>query len=138
MKRTIAHTTLLVKDYDDAIDFYVNKLGFTLVQDLALAELSDSGTPKRWVLISPDGSAESQLLLAKADGEAQERCIGNQSGNRVFLFLHTDDFWRDHASFVSKGVRFVRGEPREEAYGTVAVFQDLYGNLWDLIEPRTI
>lgn len=136
MKRIIAHTSLLVEDYDDAIDFYANKLGFTLVEDRALEESTHSGAPKRWVLVAPGGSSECKLLLAKADGPDQERFIGNQTGNRVFLFLQTDDFWRDYTRFRNNGVEFVRGEPREEAYGTVAVFKDLYGNLWDLIEPR--
>lgn len=113
-------------DYDDAIDFYTEKLGFELIED---TPISDS---KRWVLISPKPGEGCQLLLAKAVGEEQTSRIGNQTGGRVFLFLHTDDFWRDYNDFLSKGIRFVR-EPKIEAYGTVAVFEDLYGNLWDLI-----
>jgi len=120
---------LVVADYDEAIRFYTDTLGFVLVEDTVL---SDS---KRWVVVAPPGSQGCNLLLAKAVGEEQTSRIGNQTGGRVFLFLHTDDFWRDYQTFKDRGVRFVR-EPSEEAYGTVAVFQDLYGNLWDLIEKK--
>ncbi len=128
MKRTIASLALLVADYDEAIDFYVGKLGFSLIEDTPL------GNGKRWVRVAPrEGGAA--LLLARADGPEQAEHIGDQTGGRVFLFLETDDFVRDHALFSDRGVRFLE-EPRCEAYGTVAVFEDLYGNRWDLIEPR--
>jgi len=127
MKQHIAHITLLVKDYDEAIKFYTEKLNFDLVEDTQLSET------KRWVLVRPKGAAECCLLLAKAVGDEQKRCVGNQTGGRVSLFLYTDDFWRDYHNMLAKGIHFVR-EPREEPYGTVAVFEDLCGNLWDLIE----
>jgi catechol 2,3-dioxygenase-like lactoylglutathione lyase family enzyme len=120
---------MVVADYDEAIRFYTETLDFVLVEDTAL---SDS---KRWVVVAPPGSEGCKLLLAKAVGEEQISRIGNQTGGRVFLFLHTDDFWLDYQSYKDRGVFFVR-EPAEEAYGTVAVFQDLYGNLWDLIEKK--
>lgn len=126
MKQRIAHLALVVADYDEAIAFYTQKLGFQLVEDTALSET------KRWVLVSPVGS-DCHLLLAKAVNEEQQSRVGNQTGGRVFLFLHTNDFWRDYHHFTANGVRFVR-EPNKEEYGTVAVFEDLYGNLWDLIE----
>jgi catechol 2,3-dioxygenase-like lactoylglutathione lyase family enzyme len=128
LKHIIAHIALLVQDYDEAIAFYTQKLGFNLTEDTHL----DDG--KRWVRVAPPGASETFLLLAKAEGPAQEACIGNQTGGRVFLFLHTDDFWRDHAAMTARGVKF-HEEPRLETYGTVAVFEDLYGNLWDLLEP---
>lgn len=127
MKQSIAHLALVVADYDEAIAFYTEKLGFELVEDTPLSET------KRWVLVAPPGSDSCQLLLAKGVGAEQTSRIGNQTGGRVFLFLRTDDFWRDYHHFVSKGISFVR-EPKVEEYGTVAVFTDLYGNLWDLIE----
>jgi catechol 2,3-dioxygenase-like lactoylglutathione lyase family enzyme len=126
----IVHVALVVRDYDEAIAFYTGALGFTLVEDTYQPEQD-----KRWVVVAPPGSRGTNLLLAKASTPEQERAVGNQTGGRVFLFLSTDDFWRDHAQFVANGVRFVR-EPRAEPYGTVAVFADLYGNLWDLIERR--
>lgn len=129
MNQKIAHLTLVVKDYDEAIAFYTEKLGFELVEDTLLSE------SKRWVLVRPRGKNSCSLLLAKAANEEQARSIGNQTGGRVFLFLHTDDFWRDHHRLVSNGVQFVHG-PDEQPHGTVAVFKDLYGNLWDLIQPR--
>ena len=129
MKQHIAHIALIVDDYDEAIRFYTQRLKFTLVEDTALSET------KRWVLVSPKGSQEGCLLLAKAANEEQKRSIGNQTGGRVFLFLYTDDFWRDYADMRKEGIEFVR-EPRSETYGTVAVFKDLYGNLWDLLEPK--
>nr|WKN34074.1 VOC family protein [Tunicatimonas sp. TK19036] len=128
MHQRIAHLTLLVSDYDEAIAYYTQKLQFTLVEDTPLDET------KRWVLIAPTGSDGCCLLLAKAADEEQRSCIGNQAGGRVFLFLHTDDFWRDYHRMQKAGIHFVR-PPKEEIYGTVAVFEDLYGNLWDLIEP---
>ena len=138
MNQFIAHITILVKDYDEAINFYVRKLGFILIEDTAIPDPAISNSEKRWVLVSPTGAAQCHLLLAKADGPEQERCIGNQAGGRVFLFLYTDDFSRDYNNFRDKGIEFVRGEPRSETYGTVAVFKDLYGNLWDLIQPKTL
>ncbi|OYU68913.1 MAG: extradiol dioxygenase [Alphaproteobacteria bacterium PA2] len=125
----IALTALVVKDYDPAIDFYVKRLGFDLVED------TDLGAGKRWVVVRPPGAVESGLLLARADGGDQAARIGDQTGGRVFLFLHTDDFQRDFDAMTRAGVRFLEA-PRREAYGTVAVFEDLYGNRWDLIEPR--
>lgn len=129
MKQTIAMTALVVRDYDEAIAFYVDTLGFRLIEDTPVAEQN-----KRWVVVAPPGSDQPALLLARAVGEAQTSRIGDQTGGRVFLFLHTDDFWRDYEALKAKGVGFVRA-PKAEAYGTVAVFRDLYGNLWDLIGP---
>ena len=128
MKQHLAHVAIVVKDYDEAIQFYTQQLGFDLIEDTALSET------KRWVLVAPPGSDGCRLLLAKAANGEQQSRVGNQTGGRVFLFLHTDDFWRDHSSYVAKGIKFVR-QPVKEAYGTVAVFEDLYGNLWDLIGP---
>ncbi len=131
MRQTIGYVALIVKDYDEAIRFYVDTLGFRLVEDSFIESQN-----KRWVLVAPPGSSETMLLLARAvDGEQSSR-IGNQTGGRVFLFLHTDDFWRDYETLRSRGVVFVR-EPAEERYGTVAVFQDLYGNLWDLLQLKS-
>ncbi len=127
MKQQIVHVALVVNDYDEAIKWYTEKLGFSLVEDTPQSET------KRWVLVSPPGSEECQLLLAKGVGDEQRRRIGNQTGGRVFLFLKTDDFWRDYNNYVNKGINFIRS-PKTEDYGTVAVFDDLYGNLWDLIE----
>src|SRR5215204_4061535 len=127
MKQQIAHIALVVNDYEEAIKFYTEKLSFTLVEDTVLSET------KRWVLVKPKNSDGCGLLLAKAATEEQKGRIGNQTGGRVFLFLFTDDFWRDYSDYLSKGVKFVR-EPETEDYGTVAVFTDLYGNLWDLVE----
>ena len=117
----------MVDDYDDAIQFYTGKLNFTLLEDTILSET------KRWVLVAPKGAEECSLLLAKGVGDEQRSRIGNQTGGRVFLFLKTDDFWRDHKTMLDKGIKFVR-EPKTEEYGTVAVFEDLYGNLWDLVQ----
>ena len=128
MSRRLSLTALLVRDYDEAIDFYVGKAGFDLVED------ADQGGGKRWVVVSP-GAASGALLLAKASGAEQAARIGDQTGGRVFLFLETDDFAGDHARMSAAGVRFVE-PPRHEPYGSVAVFEDLYGNRWDLIEPR--
>lgn len=132
MKQRLALTALLVRDYDEAIAFYVDTLGFTLVQDSPLPE-----PEKRWVVVAPPGAQESGILLAKAVGTEQELRIGDQTGGRVFMFLYTDDFWRDFRAYTAKGVVFTGGEPRDEAYGIVAVFRDLYGNMWDLIEPKS-
>jgi catechol 2,3-dioxygenase-like lactoylglutathione lyase family enzyme len=126
--RRIATVALLVADYDEAIRWYVDRLGFTLAEDVGL------GGGKRWVTLSA-GKSGARLLLAQADGETQAARVGDQTGGRVFLFLETEDFERDHAAMQAKGVSF-KEEPRHEAYGTVAVFSDLYGNLWDLIEPK--
>lgn len=128
MKQSIAHMTLVVKDYDEAIDFYTKVLNFDLIDDTYQAEQD-----KRWVVIAPPNSNGMAILLGKASNVRQEEAIGNQSGGRVFLFLSTDDFWRDYHDMVGKNVEFVR-PPLEADYGTVAVFKDLYGNLWDLIE----
>ena len=130
MNQSIAHVALVVRDYDEAIHFYTTILHFTLIEDSYQPEQD-----KRWVVVSPPGSTGASLLLAKASKPEQEAFIGNQTGGRVFLFLNTDDFWRDYNDMVSKGIRFVR-EPKKEPYGTVAVFADLYGNLWDLIEKH--
>ena len=130
MKRqSIGLVSLVVRDYDDAIRFYVETLGFELVEDRYVTEQN-----KRWVVVAPRGATSTRLLLARAVTDEQASRIGNQTGGRVFLFLYTDDFWRDYRSYKAKGVEFVR-EPKEETYGTVAVFADLYGNLWDLVEP---
>jgi len=127
----ISLTALVVRDYDEALQFYVGTLGFELIEDTYIAEQN-----KRWVVVAPPGAREGRLLLARAVGDEQVSRVGNQTGGRVFLFLNTDDFWRDYRNLVAKGVVFVRG-PSEEPFGTVAVFKDLYGNLWDLIQHRT-
>jgi catechol 2,3-dioxygenase-like lactoylglutathione lyase family enzyme len=128
VKQSLAHVSLVVRDYDEAIDFFSTKLGFSVTEDTLIPEQN-----KRWVVVAPPGSSGTNLLLARASSPAQENAIGNQTGGRVAFFLQTDDFWRDYQAMLSKGIRF-RGEPRNEAYGTVAVFEDLYGNLWDLLE----
>ncbi|MDH4987748.1 VOC family protein [Aminobacter anthyllidis] len=127
--RRVATVSVVVADYDQAIAWYVDKLGFMLAEDV------DLGGGKRWVTVAPGGGQGARLLLAKADSESQVAAIGNQTGGRVFLFLETDDFSRDHALMLAKGVEF-REAPRHEAYGTVAVFADIHGNLWDLLEPK--
>ncbi|HVU18647.1 MAG TPA: VOC family protein [Candidatus Didemnitutus sp.] len=129
MSACLAQVTFLVRDYDEAIDFFVGKLGFSLVEDSHLS------ATKRWVVVRPAGSAAPALLLARAVGERQMAAIGNQCGDRVGFFLHTDNFDRSHAAMTERGVRFLES-PRTEAYGKVAVFADLYGNRWDLIEPH--
>jgi catechol 2,3-dioxygenase-like lactoylglutathione lyase family enzyme len=129
VKQSIVHIALVVNDYDEAIKFYTEKLDFTLIED------SPQSETKRWVLVAPKGSEECCLLLAKGVGEEQRSRVGNQTGGRVFLFLKTDDFWRDYEHMLSRGIKFVR-EPKIEEYGTVAVFADLYGNLWDLVEYK--
>jgi catechol 2,3-dioxygenase-like lactoylglutathione lyase family enzyme len=130
MNQSIVQLALVVREYDEAIEFFVGTLGFSLVEDTFVPEQN-----KRWVVVAPAGQGACKLLLARAVGAEQESRIGNQTGGRVFLFLHTDDFWRDFKNYRARGVVFVR-EPKHEAYGTVAVFRDLYGNLWDLIEPN--
>lgn len=130
MEQALGLVSLVVRDYDEAIAFYVDTLGFRLVEDRFVPQQS-----KRWVVVAPPGSAGSRLLLARASSTEQETRIGNQTGGRVFLFLYTDDFWRDYRAYRERGVRFVR-EPKDEPYGTVAVFQDLYGTLWDLVQPK--
>ncbi|APV50410.1 glyoxalase [Betaproteobacteria bacterium GR16-43] len=131
MKQSIGLTALVVREYDEAIAFYVGILGFKLVEDTPVPEQN-----KRWVVVAPPGSTESRLLLARATRDEQAARIGNQTGGRVFLFLYTDDFERDYRAYRAKGVTFVR-EPKDEPYGKVAVFKDLYGNLWDLVQPRS-
>ena len=128
MKQTINHVALVVRDYDEAIAFFCQKLHFELVEDTY-----QPAQDKRWVVVSPPGSSGTNLLLARASTPEQEAAIGDQTGGRVFLFLNTDDFWRDYNEMLAVGIKFVR-EPKTEPYGTVAVFEDLYGNLWDLIE----
>jgi catechol 2,3-dioxygenase-like lactoylglutathione lyase family enzyme len=130
MNQSIIHVALVVRDYDEAIDFYCNTLHFKLVEDTYQPEQD-----KRWVVVAPPGSKGTNLLLARASTPDQEAFIGRQTGGRVFLFLSTDDFWRDYTEMLAAGIKFVRA-PKEAPYGTVAVFEDLYGNLWDLIEPR--
>ena len=130
MKQSIGQLSLVVREYDEAINFYVGALGFALIEDTYVPEQD-----KRWVVVSPPGSIESRILLARASNDEQASRIGNQTGGRVFLFLFTDNFWRDFESYKAKGVVFIR-EPKEEPYGTVAVLQDLYGNLWDLLQPK--
>ncbi|MFB9329438.1 VOC family protein [Paenibacillus aurantiacus] len=128
MKQSIVHIALVVNDYDEAIDFYTKKLNFTLLEDTYQPEQD-----KRWVVVSPPGSIGTNLLLAKASRPEQEPFVGNQAGGRVFLFLNTDDFWRDYNEMTARGIEFVR-PPQEQPYGMVAVFKDLYGNLWDLLQ----
>ena len=132
MKQSIVHVALVVRDYDEAIAFYTQKLGFTLFEDTYQPEQD-----KRWVVVAPPGGGGTSLLLARAATPEQEAFIGNQAGGRVFLFLRTDDFWRDYNRMVAEGIVFVR-EPQEAEYGTVAVFRDLYGNLWDLLGPPPV
>ena len=128
MKQSIVHIALVVRDYDEALDFYVNKLSFTLIEDTYQPEKD-----KRWVVVAPPNSSGTTLLLARASKPEQEPFVGNQTGGRVFLFLNTDDFWRDYNAMVAKGIKFIR-PPKQADYGMVAVFEDLYGNLWDLLQ----
>ena len=130
MTQTLAQVTLVVREYDEAIAFFTHQLGFRLLEDSTL------GDGKRWVVVGPPGSPSLRLLLARASTPDEIRSIGKQTGGRVFLFLHTDSFWNDYRSMQSRGVRFLEA-PREECYGTVAVFEDLYGNKWDLLMPAT-
>jgi catechol 2,3-dioxygenase-like lactoylglutathione lyase family enzyme len=129
MKQHLGAVALLVRDYDEAIAYYTKVLGFDLIEDTVL------DADKRWVVIAPPGSRETRLLLAKAKNDMERASIGHQAGGRVFLFLRTDDFWRDHRRMAAQGVRFME-QPREESYGTVAVFEDLHGNRWDLLELK--
>lgn len=128
MKQSIVHVALVVRDYDEAIEFYTKKLKFELIEDSYQPEQD-----KRWVVVAPPGSSGTTLLLARASKPEQEPFVGDQSGGRVFLFLNTDDFWRDYNEMKATGINFVR-EPKKQDYGTVAVFEDLYGNLWDLLQ----
>lgn len=130
LQQQIGNVALVVENYDDAIAFYTDKLGFELIED------TDLGNGKRWVQVAPAHSTGTRLLLAQASNAEQARCIGQQAGGRVFLFLETDDFWRDYTAMKSKGVEFIEA-PRDEAYGTVVVFKDLYGTKWDLLQRRT-
>ena len=129
MKQTLGHVALVVRDHDEALEFFTRTLNFRIIEDISLSE------DKRWVLIAPPSSDGTSLLLARASTPEQVARIGNQTGGRVFLFLHTDDFWRDYREMTARKVKFIR-EPHEETYGTVAVFEDLYGNLWDLLELK--
>jgi catechol 2,3-dioxygenase-like lactoylglutathione lyase family enzyme len=131
VKQALGLVSLVVRDYEEALAFFVGKLGFELVEDTEIPEQS-----KRWVVVSPPGARESRLLLARASSPEQASRVGAQTGGRVFLFLYTDDFWRDYERYKARGVEFVRA-PREEPYGTVAVFKDLYGNMWDLLQPTS-
>jgi catechol 2,3-dioxygenase-like lactoylglutathione lyase family enzyme len=131
MQQHIAHIALVVANYDDAIKFYTEKLNFVLLEDTKLSET------KRWVMVAPPGGGQCCLLLAQAATDEQKSRVGNQTGGRVFLFLYTDDFWRDYNNMLQKQINFVR-KPEEQPYGTVAVFEDLYGNLWDFIQPKPI
>jgi catechol 2,3-dioxygenase-like lactoylglutathione lyase family enzyme len=130
MKQSLGLVSLVVRDYDEAIEFFIGKLGFGLVEDTCVPEQA-----KRWVVVSPPGASETRLLLAKASSPEQAVRVGAQTGGRVFLFLYTEDFWRDYDRYRANGVEFVRA-PRQEPYGVVAVFKDLYGNMWDLLQPK--
>jgi catechol 2,3-dioxygenase-like lactoylglutathione lyase family enzyme len=130
MKQRLGLISLVVREYDEALEFFVGKLGFALVEDRYVPEQS-----KRWVVIAPPGASESRLLLARASSPEQQSRVGSQTGGRVFLFLYTDDFWRDYERYQARGVEFVH-PPKEEPYGIVAVFKDLYGNMWDLLQPK--
>jgi lactoylglutathione lyase len=131
MTQSIGYISLVVRDYDEAIAFFTQKVGFELVEDSASTDRN--GEVKRWVLVAPAGGHGPKLLLAKASNVDESSRVGSQTGGRVFLFLHTDDFWRDYRTMMAKGVRFLE-TPRTEEYGTVAVFEDLYGNKWDLLQ----
>lgn len=132
VKQSIGLVSVVVRDYDEAIAFYVGVLGFTLIEDTFVPEQN-----KRWVVVAPSGSEGSRVLLARAANSEQQTRVGNQTGGRVFLFLYTDDFERDYRAYRARGVEFVR-QPKDEPYGRVAVFADLYGNLWDLLQPRGV
>jgi catechol 2,3-dioxygenase-like lactoylglutathione lyase family enzyme len=133
MAQTLGYVALVVRDYDEALAFFTHSLGFTLIEDTVAKDRL--GNDKRWVLVSPPGSRGTSLLLARASTPEEASRVGNQTGGRVFLFLHTDDFWRDYHQMLARGVKFTKA-PRQEAYGTVAVFEDLYGNKWDLLELK--
>jgi len=134
MPQNLAIVSIVVRDYDEAIHFFTHSLGFQLIEDSPSKDRE--GRDKRWVLVAPPGSSGTNLLLARASNEEESSRIGNQTGGRVFLFLHTDDFWRDYRALTARGVKFVR-EPLEQEYGIVAVFEDLYGNRWDLLQPKS-
>lgn len=133
MTQSLGYVALVVRDYDEAIAYFTQKLGFRLVEDSGA--IDRNGQDKRWVLVAPQGSPGTNLLLARASTPEETSRIGNQTGGRVFLFLHTDDFWRDYRAMTARGVKFLE-TPREEPYGTVAVFEDLYGNKWDLLQLK--
>lgn len=133
MPQTLGYVALLVREYDEALAWFTHALGFTVIEDTVAKDRQ--GNDKRWVLVSPAGSSGTSLLLARASTPEEASRVGNQTGGRVFLFLHTDDFWRDNREMLARGVKFIR-EPRQEPYGTVAVFEDLYGNKWDLLELK--
>jgi catechol 2,3-dioxygenase-like lactoylglutathione lyase family enzyme len=133
MAQTIGYVALVVRDYDEALAFFTHSLGFTVIEDAVAKDRL--GNDKRWVIVSPPGSRGSSLLLARASTPEEASRVGNQTGGRVFLFLHTDDFWRDYHEMLARGVKFNEA-PRQEPYGTVAVFEDLYGNKWDLLELK--
>lgn len=133
MPQKLGYVALLVRDYDEAIAFFTQSLGFRVVEDKPA--IDRHGRDKRWVLVAPRGTRGSHILLARASSPEEERFVGNQAGGRVFMFLHTDDFWRDYNAMRARGVKF-RESPRDESYGTVAVFEDLYGNLWDLLQLK--
>lgn len=133
MPQTLGYVALLVRDYAEAISYFTAKLGFEVVEDSP--SIDRDGQPKRWVLIAPPGSTGTKLLLAKACNDDEISRVGDQTGGRVFLFLHTDNFWRDYRKMTERGIKFVR-EPRQDVYGTVAAFEDLYGNRWDLLELK--
>ncbi len=135
MSQTIGHTNMVVRDYDEAVAFFTRSLGFDLIEDTPSKDRQDR--EKRWVLVAPRGSGGTAILLAKASTPEEVSRTGNQTGGRVFLFLHTDNFWRDYNAMKERGVNFIR-EPKQEEYGTVAVFEDLYGNKWDLLELTTL
>ena len=134
MAQTLGYVALVVRDYDEALAFFTRSLGFVVIEDSVAKDRS--GNEKRWVLVSPPNSHGTSLLLARASTPEEESRIGSQTGGRVFLFLHTDDVWRDYGNMLKRGVKFIE-EPRQETYGTVAVFEDLYGNKWDLLELKT-
>lgn len=133
MIQTLGHVTLVVRDYDEAIAFFTQSIGFELIEDTISTDRT--GQPKRWVLVAPHASRGTSLLLARASSPEESSRIGDQTGGRVAFFLHTDDFWRDYRAMSARGVKFVR-EPKDEPYGTVAVFEDLYGNQWDLLQRK--
>jgi len=137
LKQRLALTSLLVKDYDEAIEFFVATLDFRLIEDSPTVQSLNPSKSKRWVVVMPPGTSESGILLAQPSNQSQAELIGKQAGDRVFMFLYTDDFWRDYENYRSRGVKFLRGEPRREPYGTVAVFVDVSGNMWDLIQPAS-
>jgi catechol 2,3-dioxygenase-like lactoylglutathione lyase family enzyme len=135
MPQSVGYVSLVVRDYDEALAFFTGSLGFRVIEDKPAKDRL--GKDKRWVLVAPPGSRGSSLLLARASTPEETSHIGDQTGGRVFLFLHTDDFWRDYRQMTARGVKF-KEKPREESYGTVAVFEDLYGNKWDLLQLKVL